>query len=151
VTGDAWLDHEWSTSYLAPEASGWDWAGINLDDGGALMLYRLRAKSGGDYYAGGTLLTSDGTCLVFAPEEVAFEVLRTWRSPSTGAEYPVSLRLRAAELEWLLEPLMDDQEFDGRATTQTVYWEGAIRALQGGAEVGRGHLELTGYYRPLGF
>src|SRR5690606_25589598 len=25
VTGDAWLDHEWSSSYLEPDAAGWDW------------------------------------------------------------------------------------------------------------------------------
>ena len=33
VEGTAWLDHEWSSAYLAPEASGWDWCGINLLDG----------------------------------------------------------------------------------------------------------------------
>jgi predicted secreted hydrolase len=44
---------------------------------------------------------------------------------------------------------MDDQELDARASTGTVYWEGAVRALRGGREVGRGYLELTGYGRPL--
>ncbi len=48
-----------------------------------------------------------------------------------------------------LEPLMDDQELDARASTGTVYWEGAVRALRGGREVGRGYLELTGYGKPL--
>src|SRR5512142_18921 len=33
VSGVAWLDHEWSSEYLAPEAAGWDWLGANLDDG----------------------------------------------------------------------------------------------------------------------
>ena len=30
VEGTAWLDHEWSSAYMAPEAAGWDWCGINL-------------------------------------------------------------------------------------------------------------------------
>ena len=29
ASGEAWLDHEWSSAYMAPEASGWDWCGIN--------------------------------------------------------------------------------------------------------------------------
>src|ERR1700722_11435998 len=33
VTGEAWLDHEWSSEYLDREAVGWDWIGINMDDG----------------------------------------------------------------------------------------------------------------------
>jgi len=48
-----------------------------------------------------------------------------------------------------LEPLMDDQELDARASSNTIYWEGAVRAFQGSAEVGRGYLELTGYWKPM--
>ncbi|MDQ6679927.1 MAG: carotenoid 1,2-hydratase, partial [Pseudomonadota bacterium] len=35
VRGRAWLDHEWSDSFLDPEAVGWDWIGMNLTDGSA--------------------------------------------------------------------------------------------------------------------
>ena len=48
-----------------------------------------------------------------------------------------------------LEPLFDDQELDSRASTGTIYWEGAVRALAAGREIGRGYLELTGYGSPL--
>jgi predicted secreted hydrolase len=44
---------------------------------------------------------------------------------------------------------MDDQELDARASTGTIYWEGAVRALRAGREAGRGYLELTGYWNPL--
>ena len=44
---------------------------------------------------------------------------------------------------------MDDQELDSRASTGTIYWEGAVRAIRAGQEVGRGYLELTGYWKPL--
>jgi len=44
---------------------------------------------------------------------------------------------------------MDDQENDTRASTGAVYWEGAVQALRDGKSVGRGYLELTGYWRAL--
>ncbi len=46
VRGKAWLDHEWSSEILAPGAVGWDWTGINLDDGGALTAFRIRDRRG---------------------------------------------------------------------------------------------------------
>ncbi len=134
VRGVAWLDHEWSSQYLAPEAAGWDWCGHNLDDGRALMAFRIRDKQGGVHYA------AEGTS--FAP-------LRTWRSPRTGVEYPVAMRVTAGGEYYDLAPLMDDQELDARRSTGTIYWEGAVRALRAGSEVGRGYLELTGYWRPM--
>src|SRR6266568_3451469 len=150
VSGEAWLDHEWSSEPLAEEAVGWDWIGINLADGGALMAFRMRAKdSGGSFWAGGAVRSADGRVRILKPGEVRFEPLRRWRSPRTGAEYPVAVRVQAGALTLELEPLMDDQELDARASTGTVYWEGAMRAGQGEKALGRGYLELTGYWRPL--
>ena len=134
VRGVAWLDHEWSSQYLAPEAAGWDWCGLNLDDGRALTAFRIRDRQGGVYYA---------------PEGTAFTPLRIWRSPRTGVDYPVAMRVAAGGEHYDLAPLMDDQELDARRSTGTIYWEGAVRALHAGTEVGRGYLELTGYWRPL--
>ena len=149
VSGQAWLDHEWSSEYLAPEAQGWDWIGLNLADGGALMAFRMRDKRGGVYWAGGALRGADGSVRVLAREEIQFEPLRRWRSPRTGTEYPVAMRVRAGGLDLELEPLMDDQELDSRASTGTIYWEGAVRARALGKVQGLGYLELTGYWKPL--
>ena len=57
--------------------------------------------------------------------------------------------VNVGDVEYALEPLMDDQELDARVTTGTVYWEGAVGAIRAGREVGRGYLELTGYWKPL--
>jgi predicted secreted hydrolase len=149
VSGEAWLDHEWSSEYLAPGAAGWDWIGLNLADGGALMAFRMRDGSGGTLWAGGSLRAADGRMRVLAPEEVRFEPLRRWRSPRTQAEYPVALRVQAGDITLELEPMMDDQELDSRASTGTIYWEGAVSAKSGGKLLGQGYLELTGYWRPL--
>ena len=59
------------------------------------------------------------------------------------------MRVGAGGEEYSLEPLLDDQELDARASTGTVYWEGAVRARRGGREAGRGDLALTGYGTPL--
>lgn len=134
VTGTAWLDHEWSSQFMAAGASGWDWCGINLEGGGSLMAFRMRGKDGR---------------VLFAPAGVSFEPLRTWKSPRTGVEYPVAVRVRTNQDDLVLQPLMDDQELDARASTGTIYWEGAVTAFRDKTAVGKGYLELTGYGKPL--
>jgi predicted secreted hydrolase len=62
VTGLAWLDHEWSSQYMAAGAAGWDWCGINLEVGNSLMAFQMRDKAGKP---------------VFAPPGVSFQPLRT--------------------------------------------------------------------------
>ena len=149
VIGTAWLDHEWSSEPLAPGAAGWDWTGLNLADGGALMAFRMRDRAGSTLWAGGALRSADGRLRSFDPDAIRFEAKRRWRSPHTGVEYPVAMEVSAGTVSYVLEPLMDDQELDARASTGTVYWEGAVRALSQGREAGRGYLELTGYGKPL--
>ena len=149
VSGTAWLDHEWSSQYLAKETVGWDWVGLNFSDGGALMAFRMRDKEGRTYWAGGAYRDGSGRVRVFKPGEVSFTPLRRWRSPRTQAEYPVAMRVRAGDLDFALEPVMDDQELDSRASTGAIYWEGAVRVRGAGPAQGFGYLELTGYWRPL--
>jgi predicted secreted hydrolase len=149
VTGTAWLDHEWSSEVMAEQASGWDWIGINLVDGGALMAFRMRDHGGGALWAGGSLRGADGSTRRFETHDIAFEAQRQWRSPRSGVTYPVAMRVHAGQADYELVPLFDDQELDARASTGARYWEGAVRATQSGREVGRGYLELTGYGTPL--
>ncbi|MBN3791897.1 carotenoid 1,2-hydratase [Burkholderia sp. Ac-20353] len=172
VRGRAWLDHEWSSAPLDDNAVGWDWIGIDLDDGGALMAFEIRDNAGRKFWAGGTLRDRDGNTRALAPESVRFTPLRWWRSPHTDARYPVAMRVDAGDMQLLLAPLMDDQELDSRASTGAVYWEGAVTAFEAprrepaaraasepetssgndaraGRKVGLGYLELTGYFRRL--
>ncbi|MGH8809721.1 MAG: lipocalin-like domain-containing protein [Noviherbaspirillum sp.] len=149
VTGTAWLDHEWSTSVLDPGAVGWDWAGINLDDGSALMAFRIRGKDGGTLWAHAALRDAGGRVTPFAPEQVQFIPQRIWRSPRTNANYPVAMRIVTGPFVWQLTPLQDDQELDSRQSTAAVYWEGAVTVTRDGQPAGRGYLELTGYAKPL--
>jgi predicted secreted hydrolase len=148
VSGKAWLDREWSSTLLNPRASGWDWLGLNMDDGGALTLFRMRDKRGAKLWAGGSYRDKAGLVTVFAPGDVEFENGRTWRSPRTGARYPVApavrFRVGKAWRSIVVTPLFDDQELDSRRGGGPVYWEGAV-TVPGG----RGFLEMTGYQAPL--
>ena len=151
VTGGAWLDHEWSSELLPADAEGWDWVGLNLDDGGALMAFRLRDRQGGPLWAAASLRQPLGPLLSLPPEAVVFSPLRDWRSPRTGVRYPVEWQLRIGDREIHLQPLIDDQELDSRRSTGAIYWEGAVRASENGRPIGRGYLEMTGYGEKLRF
>jgi predicted secreted hydrolase len=149
VSGTAWLDHEWSSSLLEEQAVGWDWIGINLADGGALMAFQIRDVQGAEHWAGGSYRDPEGNVQTFNPDQIRFTPLNTWRSPRTGTSYPVQWRVRAGDLEVTVVPLMMDQELDARNSTGALYWEGAVRAYREGQLVGKGYLELTGYDKPL--
>ena len=123
VTGRAWLDHEWSSEYLPAEAAGWDWLGVNLDDGGAMMAFRMRDKRGGVLWAAATLRAADGSVRTFAPAQVAFTPLRRWRSPRSAAEYPVAMRVRAGDVELELVP-----RAPGSTCAPSRAWDAAISA-----------------------
>ncbi|MGH8726784.1 MAG: lipocalin-like domain-containing protein [Burkholderiales bacterium] len=149
VMGKAWLDHEWSSTLLEDEAVGWDWIGINLADGAALMAFQIRDKKGGKHWAGGSYRSAQGSVGTFGPDEISFTPLKMWQSPRTGTTYPIEWRVRAGEVELMISPLMEDQELNARTSTGTLYWEGAVRAYRKGELIGKGYLELTGYNKPL--
>jgi predicted secreted hydrolase len=145
VSGEAWLDHEWSSEYLDGQAVGWDWLGLNLDDGSALMAFRIRGADGGQRWAGGTLRSRDGHVQILQPADIQLQAGGRWTSPRTAIVYPMQWSVRAGDRRLDLKPLMEDQENDTRLSTGAIYWEGAVRAYQGGVTLGRGYLELTGY------
>jgi predicted secreted hydrolase len=151
VRGRAWLDHEWSESYLDPRASGWDWIGINLDDGGALMAFRIRdrADASRTLWSAATLRDANGQTRTLEGSDVEFTPRRFFTSARTNARYPIANAVRVGDVTYDIEPLFDDQELDSRASTGFVYWEGAALARRGDAIAGRGYLELTGYAQPL--
>lgn len=149
--GIAWLDHEWSSELMAAEAQGWDWLGLNLHDGSALMAFRMRRADGTAMWAAALHRAPDGSLRSFPAHAIVFEPRRSWRSQRSQASYPVALTLRLDDMIIALEPLFDDQELDARASVGAIYWEGAVRARRGSEEIGRGYLELTGYWKRLRF
>jgi predicted secreted hydrolase len=149
VRGEAWLDHEWSSEYLARDAVGWQWVGLNLADGSAVMAFSIRGKNGESLWSGATVRDASLASETFGPGQVRFEPTFTWRSPATAIAYPVAVELVVGARHFDLAPLMNDQESDTRLSTGSVYWEGAVRAAEDHRAVGRGYLELTGFGEPL--
>lgn len=148
VRGRAWLDHEWSDTLMHPQAVGWDWIGMNLDDGSALTAFRLRTREGGSVWSGGSLRRPGEAARVFeGVDAVRFEPGRRWTSPATNTAYPVDWRVATPAGRWRVRALLDAQELDSRSSTGSVYWEGLSELIDeaSGRRVGRGYLEMTGY------
>ncbi|HEY1409294.1 MAG TPA: lipocalin family protein, partial [Promineifilum sp.] len=147
VTGLAWKDHEWSTSALSEGAIGWDWFSLQLDNGGALMLFEIRREDGSrEAASAGSYIAPDGAVTPLALGDWTIETTDTWTSPTSGAEYPAGWRVSVPSVGLELEgrPLMADQELN----LSTIYWEGAVEfsgTLQGEPIGARGYIELTGY------
>ena len=141
--GRAWFDHEWSSEVLAAGSVGWDWIGINLDDGGALMAFRIRDAAGDTLYAHAALRDAAGRLTQFGADEVGFTPRRRWTSPRNGAQYPVQMEIRVGPHRIETAPVLDDQEITARRPLPLSYWEGLV-AIRGTLS-GRGYLELTGY------
>ena len=149
VEGTAWLDHEWSSQALDPDAAGWDWIGANLADGSALMAFQIRGKQGGKLWAHASLRDAKGKVTQFEPGQVSFTPQARWKSPRTNAVYPVATTIVTGGTSWQITPLQQDQELDSRRSTGAVYWEGAVKVSRDGVPAGQGYLELVGYERPM--
>lgn len=146
VHGLAWLDREWGSGSLGPQEVGWDWFGLQLDDGSCLMFYALRDRDGAeDPYSAGTWVDPRGEAHPLSRADLRIEVLEHW-TDAGGTRYPSRWRLVAPALHLDLEvhPVLADQEL----ITSPRYWEGAadVTGTRAGREVrGRGYVELVGY------
>jgi predicted secreted hydrolase len=150
VTGRAWLDHEWSDELLDPSAVGWDWIGMNLDDGSALTAFRLRQPDGSTLWDGGSFRPRGGDTYIFSRGEVLFSAQRRWTSPLSQATYPVEWIVRTPADFYTVRSVLDNQELDSRASTGAIYWEGLAHLIDSnGHPVGSGYLEMTGYAQRL--
>ncbi|HEY7530265.1 MAG TPA: lipocalin-like domain-containing protein [Gemmatimonadota bacterium] len=155
VSGTSWMDHEFFTGGLAAGQEGWDWLSLRLEDGRDVMLYRLRRGGERTDYALGTVAGAEGA--EGRPLDLSgavFEPLERWRSPDTGALYPVAWRvaLPGEELSLEIRTPVASQEVPSRASVGFAYWEGLVDASgtwRGDAVRGEGYLEMTGYDRPL--
>jgi predicted secreted hydrolase len=142
VTGNSWKDHEWGTSDLGPEAVGWDWYSLQLEDGREVMYFHIRREDGGvEPVSSGTLVNVDGTTRHLAKEDVQIKILDQWASQS-GATYPAEwqLSIPSEGIDLHIKPLLAQQELQVAFT----YWEGAVRLE--GTQTGYGYIEMTGYY-----
>ncbi len=152
ITGQAWFDHQWG-NFIPEELGGWDWFGIQLEDGADVALALLRGDQEEVLGGFGTYVAPDGGTLHIDNAEMQIEALGNWTSPRTGVTYPSGWRLTlpTQELELVCTPTLQDQELDVRETSAMSYWEGQVRCegtRDGAPLAGQGYAELIGYDRP---
>lgn len=146
VRGLAWLDREWGSGSLGPQEKGWDWFGLQLEDGSCVMFYSLRDRNGAqDPYSAGTWVDPEGHARPLERGDVHIQVLGNW-TDADGARYPSRWRLVAPTLglDLLVRPVLAGQEL----VTSPRYWEGAVDVTGTRASLpvtGRGYVELVGY------
>ena len=137
VTGNAWLDREWSSQPLSENQTGWDWFSLSLDDG-KLMGFRLRQEDG-SHYSSATWITLDGETTDYA--DGAFQADPIAFSDVEGRQVPTqwNVRLDARGVDVDVYALNPQSWMD----TSVPYWEGPI--IVEGSHTGVGYLEMTGY------
>lgn len=141
VAGPVWFDHQWGDFDVT--RLGWNWLALHLADGSDVMVYQLFDREGRIVTTTGTL-TQAGKSRPLAPGEVTLTPLRRWSSPRK-IDYVVDWKLRLPSGEHIVQPFVDNSEFDASNTSANIYWEGPVKVS--GSAAGEGFMELSGYER----
>jgi predicted secreted hydrolase len=152
-SGLAWMDHEFGSSALRENQQGWDWFSVQLDNDSELMIYQIRRTNGApDVTSAGSVITSEGHVIHLNHDQFVVKPLRSWKSPESGATYPMGWNVSVPSLgiALKLDPLLENQELVTRKSTRVTYWEGAVSvagSFQNVSVNGQGYVEMTGYDR----
>lgn len=134
VRGLSWFDHEWGTISFPHR---WDWWGINLENGGDLVIRQTR--DGGV----ANLRHSDGR--TETTTAICAKAVRHWQNPR-GALYPTDWRIELPEFGAQLKITAERDRCETPFPIK--YWEGPCRVqarMKGTLANGRGYMELMGY------
>lgn len=138
VTGEAWLDREWSSQPLADNQTGWDWFSLSFDDGTKMMGFRLR-QTDGAHFTAGTWITPEGQTTPF--ENGVFNAEPLEVSDVDGRAIPTQWRVTVPQkgVDVTVSALNHNAWMD----VNVPYWEGPVTVT--GSHQGQGYLEMTGY------
>jgi predicted secreted hydrolase len=138
VSGQAWMDREWSSQPLASDQTGWDWFSLHLASGEKLMLFRLR-QTDGQHYFSGNWIGLDGRSTQIAAHDI--EMTPTATTAIGDRKLPTAWRVAIPTRELRIETAaLNTKSWMG---TSFPYWEGPIHFA--GSHRGVGYLEMTGY------
>lgn len=137
VTGEGWLDREWSSQPLAEDQSGWDWFSLSFASGARMMGFRLRDS--GEGYTSATWIYPDGSSVSLPNGALEIAPLETSVVEKRSIPTIWKVALPAQDLDITVSAL-NPQSWMG---TSFPYWEGPVTVT--GSHTGRGYLEMTGY------
>ncbi len=135
VTGNAWLDREWSSQLLSDDQTGWDWFSLSFDSGAKLMGFRLQHVDAPDYTAA-TWITADGQTTAYPDGAFTATPLAT-----NAADVPVRWQVQLPDKG--VDVTVQAINENAWMTTSVPYWEGPVSVI--GTHAGIGYLEMTGY------
>ncbi|MDA8869910.1 iron ABC transporter permease [Rhizobiaceae bacterium] len=138
VTGNAWLDREWSSQPLADNQTGWDWLSLHFEGGAKLMGFQLR-QHGGDAFTSATWIDPDGTPQAMQPGDLVLKPLDI----SQVGERMVPTQWRVLLPKKGVDVTIDALNPQAWMATSVPYWEGPVTVK--GSSSGVGYLEMTGY------
>ncbi|WP_223294733.1 lipocalin-like domain-containing protein [Shewanella loihica] len=142
VSGQGWLDREWSSQFLTRQQQGWDWFALRLDDASTLMLFQLRSQplsSQDRPFFSARRMFADGSGRNIASSGIRMKATE-WQKID-GANYPIAwqIAIPGEQLNLNISPLNPDSLMP----LSVRYWEGPIQVS--GSHRGQGYMELTGY------
>lgn len=138
VSGQAWMDREWSSQPLDADQTGWDWLSLHLASGDKLMLYRLRQKDGKNYPFGNWISATGDTQMILDSDiQMSPQAVAEVAGRKLPVEWQIAIPSRSFSIS--CRPL-NPRAWMG---TGFSYWEGPISFT--GSHDGVGYLELTGY------
>ncbi|WP_125719233.1 lipocalin-like domain-containing protein [Pseudoalteromonas rubra] len=140
VTGQAWLDREWSSALIDSQNGGWDWFSLQSQDPeqGALMAFCTRDGQEAYAYCSASEISPSGQVTAYPHEQVTLTVLD--RAQTRGVTHPISWQLQVPGKEAVI---IDVLQRDSLNNLSVPYWEGRIRSR--GGFVATGYGELFGY------
>lgn len=136
VTGQAWMDREWSSQPLSEDQTGWDWFSLSFESGEKMMGFRLR---GSEDFTQATWIAADGEAEPFGDGSLV--AMPITYSPTSGPAVPTKWRVTLPEKS--LDVTVEAINPDAWLPLSVPYWEGPVKVV--GSHRGRGYLEMTGY------
>jgi predicted secreted hydrolase len=138
VTGQAWMDREWSSQPLASDQMGWDWLSLHFSGGEKLVLFRLRRTDGAAFLSG-KWFSPDGDGRKVASSEIIMAPKASTGIAGRNILTSWDIAIPQLALTITCTPV-NAKCWMG---TRFPYWEGPIAFS--GSHNGVGYLEMTGY------
>ncbi len=149
LEGQGWFDHQWGRDYSLMFNRGWNWFGIQLDDGRELLVNGFHKN--GQLERGTSManvIEKDGS--VRFTRNVTFQNGSLWQNSKTGAQYPLSWQIHIPDwkMELNVSAAFPSQEMPVLGPLKAI-WEGActVTGKEGtaGTLSGKAFMELVGY------